>query len=440
MLSLRKIKHAIILTICCFSITNITSANNISLEELTEDVSYLASDELKGRGTYTQEIDQAANYIAKRFSSMGLEPLAGENSFKQSFNIYQISPDSYQLSLNGKNISSQDIMLLTSYKELNWTKQSKVKIQPILKEDDFRKKMREVNSQGVDTLVVVDRVHSEIFNRYRQHFMKGLTKFKPNVGPSAVVALTDNLKITQFKSKMSSKVISQRLTNVIGVLPGKKLKQENVLFSAHYDHIGNNPKLEKDTIYNGADDDASGTAAVINIANYFSKKKNNQRTLVFAAFTAEEIGGYGSKYFSKKIDPNKVIAMLNIEMIGKPSRFGSGQLWMTGYERSDLANILNKNLTNAKIHPDPYPEQKLFYRSDNATLARLGVPAHSFSSSQIDKDQHYHKPSDDIKSLDLKSMTQVVQTLVEASETLVNGTDTPSRLDTTKIKGQGKIF
>jgi Zn-dependent M28 family amino/carboxypeptidase len=163
---------------------------------------------------------------------------------------------------------------------------------------------------------------------------------------------------------------------------------------------------------------------------------------MFAAFSAEEIGGFGSQYFSKQLNPDAITAMINIEMIGKPSKFGTGALWMTGMERSNLGIQLNQALAKSgkKIHKDPYPKQKLFYRSDNATLAKLGVPAHSFSSSQLDKDQHYHQVSDEISSLNLPSMREVIQTLAVATQPLANGLVTPSRIDTNNVKEKGIIF
>mgnify|MGYP000400667224 FL=1 len=163
---------------------------------------------------------------------------------------------------------------------------------------------------------------------------------------------------------------------------------------------------------------------------------------MFTAFTAEEIGGFGSKAFSKQLDPEQVVAMINIEMIGKPSKFGPGTIWMTGMERSNLGELLNKQIKEEKhkIHQDPYPEQGLFYRSDNATLARLGVPAHSFSSTQLDKDQHYHQVTDDLASLDLDSMFKVIQTLASGTQSLVDGSVTPSRIDPAKVRGGGLIY
>jgi Zn-dependent M28 family amino/carboxypeptidase len=195
-------------------------------------------------------------------------------------------------------------------------------------------------------------------------------------------------------------------------------------------------------IFNGADDNASGVSAIINLANHFTKLGNNERTLMFAAFSAEEIGGFGSRYFSNQIDANSITAMINIEMIGKPAVFGEGSVWMTGMERSNLGVQLNEVLAPKQltIYADPYPNQNLFYRSDNATLARLGVPAHSFSSTQLDKDQHYHQVSDDIDSLNLPSMLKVIKMLAIATTPLVEGTVTPMRIDANNVSRKGLIY
>ena len=125
------------------------------------------------------------------------------------------------------------------------------------------------------------------------------------------------------------------------------------------------------------------------LAKYFSALHNNERTIVFAAFTAEEIGGYGSGYFSRQFDPSKVMAMFNIEMIGTESKWGVNSAYLTGYEKSDMGRILEKNLEGSqfRFYPDPYTEQQLFYRSDNATLARLGLPAHPSSTFKMDSEK-----------------------------------------------------
>lgn len=225
------------------------------------------------------------------------------------------------------------------------------------------------------------------------------------------------------------------MANIVGVLPGRSKPDETVIFSAHYDHIGIQKPVAGDSIANGADDDASGTTAVISLAKYFSKIKTNERSLIFVAFTAEEIGGFGSKYFSQQLDPEKIIAMFNIEMIGKPSKWGQNAAFITGFERSTFGEILQENLkgTEFQIHPDPYPEQNLFYRSDNATLARLGVPAHSISTDQIPTDPYYHTVDDEVSTLDMANITAAIRGIALSSKTIVEGEDTPSRVDKSKV-------
>lgn len=217
--------------------------------------------------------------------------------------------------------------------------------------------------------------------------------------------------------------------NVIGILLGKSKADQFVIFSAHYDHLGV-AKNGEDKVYNGANDDASGTTAVIALAKYFKELNQNERTIIFVAFTGEEVGGFGSKFFSENIDSNKVVAMFNIEMIGTESKWGKNSAYITGFEKSDFGAILQKNLkgSNFNFNPDPYPSQQLFYRSDNARLAALGVPAHTISTSKMDIEPNYHKLSDEVSTLDLDNMTEIIKSIAISSQTIVSGEDTPTRV------------
>lgn len=219
------------------------------------------------------------------------------------------------------------------------------------------------------------------------------------------------------------------LHNVAGMIRGSSNPDEYVIFSGHYDHIGIRQPEAEDSIANGADDDASGITAVILLASYF-KQHPPARSIIFAAFTAEEIGGFGSRYFSTQLAPEKIIAMFNIEMIGKESKFGRNSAFITGFERSDFGTILQKNLDGSsfRFHPDPYPEQNLFYRSDNATLARLGVPAHTISTTQIDKDTLYHSVNDEVESLDMKNIADIIEAIAVSAKSIVGGEDAPVRI------------
>ena len=231
-----------------------------------------------------------------------------------------------------------------------------------------------------------------------------------------------------FRQNFSSKDMS--LFNVIGVLKGKSKADEYVIISAHYDHLGMKVGEEGDLIYNGANDNASGVSAVLALAEYYKTHNINERSILFVAFTAEEIGLIGSNYFGKQINPEKIIAGINIEMIGKESPFGPKTAWLTGYDRSDFGQIIQKNLKESdySLYPDPYVNFRLFFRSDNASLARLGVPAHTFSTSPMDKDLDYHKVSDETKTLDLFTISETIKAIAIGTLSIITGDDTPSRI------------
>jgi len=219
--------------------------------------------------------------------------------------------------------------------------------------------------------------------------------------------------------------------NVVGILEGKSKKDEYVVISGHYDHLGIRKREgQLDSIYNGADDDASGTTAVLALAEYFAKKKNNERTIVFIAFTGEEMGLLGSRHFGKDVDARKFVAGINIEMIGKDSEFGPKTAWLTGFDRSDFGKIIQKNLegTGFVLHPDPYDKQNLFFRSDNASLARLGIPSHTFSTVPLPTDKHYHKASDEAETLKVSVITETIRAIALGTESIINGVDTPTRV------------
>jgi Zn-dependent M28 family amino/carboxypeptidase len=225
-------------------------------------------------------------------------------------------------------------------------------------------------------------------------------------------------------------VLERPVVNVVGQIPGRR-SDEYVLFSAHYDHLGVVRALRGDSIANGANDDASGVAAVISLAKYFAARGTPERTLLFAAFTAEEAGGFGSRYYSSRVDPDQVVAMFNIEMIGKPAVSGPNTAWITGFERSSFGTILQDAVegTEYEFYADPYPRLGLFYRSDNAMLAALGVPAHSISTTPIDVDADYHQATDEIGTLDLAHLTNTIVAIARGAETIVSGAATPTRVD-----------
>ncbi|CAL2092627.1 M20/M25/M40 family metallo-hydrolase [Tenacibaculum sp. 190524A05c] len=234
--------------------------------------------------------------------------------------------------------------------------------------------------------------------------------------------------LTSYRQNFEERNI--KMFNVVGVLEGKSKKDEYVIVSAHYDHLEMLKEGEGDRIYNGANDDASGVTGVIALAEYFKNKGTNERSIVFVCFTAEEMGLIGSKYFGKGINADKFVAGINLELIGKEPKTGPKTAWLTGFDRSDFGKIIQKNLegTGYKLYPDPYPKYNLFFRSDNASLARLGVPSHTFSTTPIDTDPDYHKVTDEAETLDVNVLTETIKAVAIGTSSIINGKDTPTRV------------
>jgi Zn-dependent M28 family amino/carboxypeptidase len=241
------------------------------------------------------------------------------------------------------------------------------------------------------------------------------------------IGLTTFSGLETYRQNFEHKGI--KMFNIIGVLEGKSKKEEYVIISAHYDHLGVKEDGEGDLIFNGANDDASGVTGVLALAEYF-EKLGTERSIIFVAFTAEEMGLVGSTYFGKGIDPSKYVAGINLELIGKTPSTGSNTAWLTGFERSDFGRIIQKNLvgTGYQLFPDPYVTFNLFFRSDNASLARLGVPSHSFSTTPIDIDKDYHQVSDESETLDVSVITETIKAVAKGTKSIINGKDTPTRV------------
>ena len=406
---------------------------SINEDEVGRIIKVLSSDEMQGRAAFTPGSEKAALFIENEFKKIGLEPLSGENGFRQEFFRTKISPATIEASVNGDSIDPSNVLVLTDLPGLNWNNNGEVVIDSIIPGDDFLSKFKEILQKENKTVVFVDKRFSAIFSRFRAHYGKGRAVEQID-NESAAVFILGAKDPKSFRVNFTNHIEKLPLFNVAGVLPGKSLDKEFVVFSAHYDHIGIPEPLEGDPIANGADDDASGVTAVLALAGYFKKLNTNQRTLVFVAFTAEEIGGLGSRYFSEKLKSEEIKAMFNMEMIGKESKFGRNAAFITGFDKSNFGQILQKNLKGTGYHfyPDPYPEQNLFYRSDNATLAALGVPAHTISTVQIDKDENYHTVNDEVETLDLENITATIKAIAISSRTIISGKDTPTRISREK--------
>jgi len=400
----------------------------VNPKEVQRIESVLASDDMRGRRSGTPDIDRAGNFIADEFGKAGLQPLQG-NTFLQSFSMLRPKMLSLKYEVDGADADTKNVIVITSETDLKVNEKSGYQIESIAQgENIFQRAQMIVNSQK-NTIAFVDNSFAQSFSKL-MYFKRQMFKSPANT----IFVLGNQPK--QYTIKAEHSFEETKYANVVGILPGKSRKNEYVIFSGHYDHLGiAREPVNGDSIYNGANDDAAGTTAVIMLANYFKKLGDNERTIVFAAFTAEEVGGFGSQFFSKQFDPSQVVAMFNIEMIGTDSKWGNNSAYITGYEKSNMGEILQKNLKGSAFtfHPDPYPQQDLFYRSDNATLARLGVPAHTISTSKMDNEPNYHKVSDEISTLDLNNMAEIIKAIALSSKTIISGADTPSRVKTESL-------
>ncbi len=218
--------------------------------------------------------------------------------------------------------------------------------------------------------------------------------------------------------------------NTVGMVAGSdpSLRDQAVLFSAHLDHLGTKTTGHGKVIYHGADDDASGVAAVLELARAIASGPRPRRTVLFVFFGSEERGGLGSTYFREfpPVPLSHIVAALEFEMLGRPDdAIPKHKLWLSGYERSDLGSELAAH--GAPLVADPHTGEHFFERSDNYPLARKGVVAHTVSSFGLHRD--YHQPGDNLAHIDFPHLSEAIESMIPAAEWLANSDFTPHWLE-----------
>ncbi len=210
--------------------------------------------------------------------------------------------------------------------------------------------------------------------------------------------------------------------NIVGIVEGNDpvLKKEYILIGAHYDHIGIIKIENGDAIANGANDNASGTATVMELARYFGTKKTNKRSIIFALFSAEEKGLLGSKHLAEKLKSQNLnlYTMLNFEMTGVPLKGKDYLVYITGYKKSNLAEVANKYSDENLIGYLPTArEYNLFQRSDNYPFHKeFAVPSHTFCTFDFTNFAYYHKVDDEVKLMDFDHMTALINKMIPVLE------------------------
>ena len=432
---LRRAAWCVALALACVTACA-RRAPQIDQASVARVLTTLSADDMEGRRAFTPAATKAAEFIHAEFTSIGLDHFDDLRDYLEDFPVYSVSIDSQRVALNGRTVPDAEVAVFADG-PVHWTAESEVTTVSIGPNDALMDLLVPVLMAPTgNSVVLIDPVHRERFEGLRQYAARGSRTLGPNTGANAVLVLTADHDVRTFSVDVAvSTAESGRLANVVGVIPGRRAN-EIVLFTAHYDHIGIVRPVDGDSIANGANDDASGTTAVIELARYFKALGRPERTLMFVAFAAEEMGGFGSRYFRTQVDPASVVAMFNIEMIGKPAAEGPDRAWITGFDKSDFGAILAGAVDDSvfTFYGDPYPGEGLFDRSDNSVFARLGVPAHSISTTPIDVDPDYHRVTDEVETLDLQHMTNTIRAIALAAEPIVSGKVTPTRIDPASLR------
>lgn len=257
--------------------------------------------------------------------------------------------------------------------------------------------------------------------------------------------------------KIKNKIKRDQSKNVIAVLPGTTQKDEYIIYSAHWDHLGVGRAIKNDSIYNGAVDNASGTAALLAIAEAFKKSPQQKRSIVLLAVTAEEQGLLGSAYYSEHpiFEPKKTVANINMDAFNNPGRMKDLTITGFGHSEMDEYGKAAAEEQGRYIIPDPSPEKGYFFRSDHFNFAKIGIPpiyakgGHegfdiSIDSMKILNDNYrqniYHQPSDGYIAgeTDLTGIQFDVQLLFNIGYKLSNETYFPKWYDTSEFKAARK--
>ena len=256
--------------------------------------------------------------------------------------------------------------------------------------------------------------------------------------PAAAFEFKPEKKVTITVSAKKEQVYTQ---NVVGVVEGgdASLKQQYVAIGAHYDHVGVGNPVNGDAIFNGADDDGSGTVSVLAMAEAFAKGPRPKRSLLFVWHAAEEKGLWGSKYFTQypTVPIEKIIAQLNIDMIGRAQKPGEtnpanqglakpNEVFVVGSKMmsTDLGNLsesVNKSYYNLSFnfkYDDPNDPEKIFFRSDHFNYALKGIPIIFYTDGEH---EDYHRVTDHVEKIDFENMLKITRTIYAMAWELGNG-------------------
>ena len=457
----------------------------ISADSLRGHLSFIASDALEGRNTPSRGLDIAAEYIAAQFRRAGLEP-AGDDGYFQNANwvVAERNMDGFELRIHdGKESISvgRDQISLSLDGALNLSRAKIIKVDS--KDAEAIAALKPEQVAGKVVITELPDIRREDRSRWRELF-EAQTEFKAKMSALkvALVLSVDRLNAVgsgagqgRLIDPESSRELSEttrvplitvhhpqavnfydamkaggsaadvtlklpapvekpvRLRNVIGLLRGSdpELKDTYVLVTAHYDHLGARPGNSGDNIFNGANDDGSGTVSVIELASALATlKERPKRSLVFMTFFGEERGLLGSRYYARHpaFPIERTVADVNLEQVGRTDSDEGPQLSnasMTGFDFSDVGLIFKAagEMTGVNVYKHARNSDSFFGRSDNQALADRGVPAHTICVAYVYPD--YHGLGDHWDKIDYQNMAKVNRSVALGLVLIANNAQAP---------------
>ena len=462
------------------------AAASITPDDYLRKISVIAHDSMGGRDTPSPGLEMTAAWIASEFERLGLTPGGDDGGYIQRYAIQSVGPDivasSAEVSgggelrfgrdlmtsfgaaegdaegevvvlagtgsvtpeigaaVNGKHVivaslpagvdrssfrfvsnlrreGALSVLVATDKSDRDWNRS----VESLTNISSVRVGFNGGGSRGL-TLEVRDRAIEPILAAYGVDLMSARDRRGVTVSdaPGLILSLSSNVRVIDDDSA----------PNVVGIIEGSdpELKDEYVVFSAHMDHIGiGSPNAEGDSINNGADDDASGTTAILELAEaYASMVTRPKRSMIFLAVSGEEKGLWGSEYFANNppVPVDRMVANLNADMIG---RNWSDTIVVIGKEHSDLGATMNQ--VNG-AHPeldmtaidDIWPDQRFYFRSDHFNFAQKGVPILFFFNGTH---EDYHGVNDEVDRIDIDKASRITKLLFFLGYEVAERTERP---------------
>jgi hypothetical protein len=454
----------------------------ITAADVQRHVAYLASDELLGRDTPSPGLELAADYIAEHFRALGLQPAGADGSYIQRFPFEQEQLDPTLLRFEARGVAPTHsrprsaascscclpdvdsvvgvplfagIARTGMQLEGDATGRIVVFFVPDTLSDEWQRSVSAALQSAViagagAAVIVLDSLFGGAALGMLADQLTGQIAPLPVVGVSYSAArpifAQADLQLGAVRSRSEARplplhgvtialstpvrVVSAQVPNVVAVLPGSDplRRPEHVVFSAHFDHVGTGaPDARGDSIYNGADDNASGTSAVLEIARAFTAlQPAPARSVMFVLVSGEEKGLLGSAFFvdSAPIPVENMVANINLDMIGRNAPdtvVAIGQNYTSLGPRVQAVVARHPEL-GLVVAPDLWPEEQLFFRSDHFSFAAQEVPAIFFTTGLHDE---YHRPGDEAHLVDSDKVMRISRLLFRLGYDIANSPDRP---------------